>query len=668
MPHAALRQPGSRLSEPQANRNPRQIARVLLDSPVPGLDRLFDYEVLAELAGEVLPGRRVRVPLRSGNRKIDAYVVEVGEETDASRQLAAIETVVSPVSLLPAETYALARAVATRAAGSAADVVRLIVPPRQVRAEKAWLAGEMPHRISADAIALDAARATLDQYAIVTTESRRLALEAVPRVREGLPEWAHALAALAAEQLAAGESSTIAVPDYRDLNTLERALQRLVPAETVVRIDAQQPNADRYRAYLRMLAASDENDVPCIVIGNRSAVYAPVRAGLVALWDDGDQLFDEPLAPYVHARDAALVRQAQEGSDLVFAGHTRTSDVERLVATGYLTAVTGQRRMRPNVVLSSVETFERKGPRVTSAAFQAAREAVKTGPVLVQVARPGFAPSIVCESCRTPARCVACGGPLSAAGRNRTPSCSWCGRVSGGFSCAHCQGDKLRLAGSGSERTADEFGRAFPGVPIVVSDGTHNVTTVPNKPALVVATRGAEPLAPEGYQAVVLLDGAQMLQAADLRVGENCVRWWSNAAALAAPGAPIHLVGVDGAAPRAVATWNQPAYARHELSERAPLKLPPTCRVAAVEGISDAVTSALAELAPLQLAADAVLGPVPLDGDRVRALVRFDYARGAEVASTLRAAVVGAAARHRRGPGNNRLPLTTHFDVLDPSL
>ena len=76
------------------------------------------------------------------------------------------------------------------------------------------------------------------------------------------------------------------------------------------------------------------------MIGNRSAVYAPVHdLGLVALWDDGDPLLAEPLSPGVHARDAALLRQELDGGALLFAGHTRTTDVERLVAVGWVREV-----------------------------------------------------------------------------------------------------------------------------------------------------------------------------------------------------------------------------------------------------------------------------------------------------------------------------------------
>jgi len=208
---------------------------------------------------------------------------------------------------------------------------------------------------------------------------------------------------------------------------------------------------------------------------------------------------------------------------------------------------------------------------------------------------------------------------------------------------------------------------------VIVADSAHPVERVDDKPSLVVATRGAEPLADGGYRAIVLLDGARMLQAPDLRIGEACLRWWSNAAALAAPGAPIHLVGVDGSIARALATWNQAGYARGELAERAPLHMPPAARVALVEGSTAAMGRALASLTELALPPDAVLGPVPVESDdyppRVRALVRFEYGAGARVAAALRAAVVAEAVAARRGKGKStRIALTVRLDILDPEL
>lgn len=643
----------------------RRIARVVIDSPLPQLDRLFDYAVPDELEG-VSPGVRVKVPLRTAGRVVDAFVAEVGEDADATRALSDVESVVSAVEVMPGRLYRLARRAADRAAGSASDVLRLAIPKRQVRVEKAWQPRSDAPTVSDDA--LEHARALLAEYgglAEVLAERERAAVEAIPSLRGAVPHWAALLAAAATVTLAAGESAVLVVPDHRDEDQLLSALSAIVPDEAVVRMDARQSNPDRYRAFLRTLEPR-----PVVVVGNRSAVYAPVRAGLVAIWDDGDALLAEPLTPYVHARDAALVRQEQEGSSLLFVGHTRTSEVQRLVLGGWMREITATRRVLPRVQLSTPQELEQGAQRVPSSAFASARSAIAEGPVLVQVARPGFAPTLVCATCRAPARCTHCGGPLAAHRRGAVPVCGWCGRDARSWRCAHCEGQQVRLAASGSERTADELGRAFPGVRVIVSDGTHQVLSVGPEPALVIATRGAEPIAEGGYRAVILLDGARMLQAPELRIGESCLRWWSDAAALAAPGAPVHLVGVDGPVARALATWTQPAYARAELEARGPLHMPPTVRVAQVEGAAASVRTALEGLRGEGITGDAVLGPLPVAGedDRVRALVRFAYAAGPIVASTLRAAVIADATRARRARERARSTLSVHLDILEPEI
>ncbi|MBD8205312.1 primosomal protein N' [Microbacterium sp. CFBP 8790] len=657
----------------------RRVARVQLESPVPQLDRLFDYAVPHPLVGDVAPGVRVKVPLRSAGRMMDAFVVEVVADDGSERPLSSIETVVSPMPVLPERLYTLARRVADRAAGSVSDVLRLAVPKRMVRAEKAWAAAPAPEPPEVVPAALERAHQLLAPYADLAAAidgGERIAVDAPPHPSADLPRgaWADLLAAAAVHTLARGRSAVLVVPDYRDQAQLLAALAELVTPDAIVRDDSDQSGPARYAQYLRALAP-----VPCIVVGRRSGVYTPAHdTGLVAIWDDGDSLLAEPLAPGVHARDAALVRQELEGSALLFAGHTRTTDVQRLVEVGYVREIVQTRRPSPRIVLSATREGEQRMSRVPSSAFAAAREALKSGPVLVQVARPGYAPSLVCADCRRPARCAHCAGPLRAARPGATPVCSWCGRSAHAWTCGHCGSAKLRMASSGSERTADELGRAFPNTRVIVADGAHPVAEVDDQPALIIATRGAEPLARKGYRAVILLDGDRMLQSEALRIAESCLRWWSNAAALAAPGAPVHLVGVAGPVARALATWTQPAYARGELIDRAPLRMPPAVRVASVDGRTrsvDALLGSLRETVP-ELDPLAILGPVDTsetpDVATSRALVRFDYAQGRAVAEALRAGVIADALRARKSRKNRgpqpRSTLRVRLDIPEPDL
>ena len=246
--------------------------------------------------------------------------------------------------------------------------------------------------------------------------------------------------------------------------------------------------------------------------------------------------------------------------------------------------------------------------------------------------------------------------------------CVLCGASASSWRCPVCEATKLRVVTVGASRTADELGRAFPDTRIILSDGERPVLRVPAEPALVVATRGAEPVADGGYRAVLLLDGERMLLRESLRVGEDCLRWWSNAAALAAPGAPVFLVGVAGDLATALATWRQADWARSELAARRSLRFPPAVRVASVTASAVAVAAAVEAVRTVE-GVD-VLGPVPVDDGLERAIVRFEYGAGATVARELRAEMIRVATERRRpvaGRPVRRAPvLRVRFD--DPEV
>ncbi|MEO8528284.1 MAG: primosomal protein N' [Pseudolysinimonas sp.] len=643
------------------------VARVLVDSALPQLDRLLDYRIPDALEG-IVPGVRVMVPLRSANRMARAYVVETVDDGDFPGPLSDVAALVSPIPVLRPEVWALARAVSDRAAGSVNDVLRLAIPPRQVRVESAWLA-----RSPEDAPVV--AAPSWDDYPALgpaLEKGERIALRVQPGVTTGtdavpVARWALVLARAATQAVAGGSSAILVVPDHRDQTQVERALAGLLPPQTIWRWDARQPNADRYRS---LLAAGGTD--PVVIVGNRSAVYAPAQSlGLIAIWNDGDPLLGEPLSPYVNARDAAFVRHEQQGGVLILAGHTRSTEVERLVEIGWLTDIGPAKRQRLRVIPTA------DGPgddpraaraRIPSVAWREARAGLdKGGPVLVQVARPGFAPGLRCAACGEAARCRRCTGPLRQRSAGAAPTCTWCGTADRVWACANCGGTKLRTSGSGSVRTADELGRAFPGTRVIVSDGERPLLEVEDTPALVIATRGAEPFAPAGYRAVLLLDGERMLARESLRVGEDCLRWWSDAAALASDDAGIVLVGVGGALGHALAGWNQPEFARSELAGRKELRFPPAVRMATIEGAPDAVADAIGHLPP----GTEVLGTTQAAG-RSRSILRFDYRHGSEVAEAVRAEIIRQATRRRKpvpgSPprGRQPLPLRARFDDPEP--
>lgn len=668
------------------------VARVQLDTFLPHLDRPFDYSVPADLDAVARPG--VRVKVKFGGQELGGFLLERAAASDAGHALIPLHKVVSPVPVLTPEIAGLAGRVAARYAGTVSDVLRVAVPPRMARLEKEFAPdGDVDPEFFADPdAAVPAAETEARSWAdyrngtaflqhLAAGESPKAVLGALQGFGPG--GWPRQIAEAVAAVRRSGRGAVVVVPDYRDLDRVEAALLELLPAGDVARLSADDGPTPRYRNFLRVLSGAAR-----VVVGTRSAAYAPVhRLGLVVCWDDGDDLHIEQRAPYAHTREVLLLRTVQEGAACLLAGHARSTETQRLVDSGWAFPVEADRavlrRTVPRVV-NTADSFEQERDplariaRLPGAAWRAAKEGLERGPVLVQVARAGYAPSLACERCREPARCTACSGPLAVngpAGSGAVPVCRWCSTAASQWRCGNCNGAQLRRGATGALRTAEELGRAFPGKPVVNSSGDRVLATVPDTKALVVATVGAEPVAAGGYAAALLLDGDSLLRRENLRAGEDAVRRWFNAAALVRPapdGGLVVITADDAAGVGALLRWDPAGYAGRELALRQELSLPPAVRVASLTGprtavghFSSAVESGLASQGiVLRSAGPAPVpgsgGPPPANGgirhgEDVRTLLFIPYAQAAEVTRALRAVKAAAAAKRSDDPVQVRL-------------
>lgn len=646
------------------------VARVVIDSALPHLDRPFDYLVPAELDAAAQPG--VRVKVRFGGQELAGFLVERLEHSEPGIRLQPLRAVVSPEVVLSAEVLAVARAVAERYAGGVWDVLRAAVPARMARVET-------EKTDAADGVAVDAPP-TADPAGVIgpavkspagepagdfpapllseyhggaeyarmlrTGGSPRAVLSAVPN-RPG--HWPALLLEAAELVLASGRGVLIVVPDARDMARLCAVLDERLGPEAYARLTAEDGATPRYRNFLRVARGSAR-----LVVGTRNAAFAPVRdLGLAIIWDDADNSHAEPRAPYHHAREVLLLRCGIENAGLLLAAPGRSAEAQRLVRSGWAHELEADRKLlrahAPRVIAASDEFEAERDPllhaaRLPAAAWREAKAALARGPVLVQVARTGFMPALRCERCRTPARCTSCNGPLALGDARGAPACGWCGLVAHDWSCAECGFMRLRAASIGADRTAEELGRAFPGIKVVAATGAKPLHAVPDAPALVVATPGAEPVAANGYAAVLLLDGDRMMAREGLRTGEEVLNRWMGAASLARgrdateghPGGGTVVVAGDPTEPmRALVRFDAAAYAQAELDERRTLGLPPAVRTAMVKGPAGTADKFMDAL----VLDDQVRrhGPVLLGEGEHRWLLFFSYARGPAVTAALRA-------------------------------
>ncbi len=662
------------------------VARVAVDISLPHLDRPFDYLVPAALAEAALPGCQVRV--RFAGQLTGGFLLERLADSDHRGKLGYLERVVSAEPVLTPEIAGLARAVADRYGGTMADVLRLAIPPRHAAASRLAAGPVPPDGADARAGPVPARQTgSWSKYpdgpsflsALADGRSPRAVWSALPG-----PVWPDNIAQALAAVAQSGRGGLVVVPDARDLRLVDAALaSALGPGRHVVLAASLGP-AERYRRWLAVARGE-----VAVVAGTRSAMFAPVpRLGLAVLWDEGDDLHAEPRSPYPHAREVLAMRAHRARSALLLGGFARTAEAALLISTGWarpLEAGRGVVRQFAPAVQPSGSAAElardeaARSARLPSVALRTARAALAHGPVLFQVPRRGYLAAVACERCHTPARC-SCGGPAELPGPESPLRCAWCGSAIA-RSCRRCGHQGLRALVTGAQRTAEELGRAFPGVPVLTSGGSQVLDRVGSDPAVVVATPGGEPVADGGYAGAILLDGWAMLGLASLRAAEEALRRWMNAAALVRPagqGGNIVVVG-DAAQPavQALIRWDPATFAERELAERAELRFPPAARMASLSGPPPAVASLLAVIT-LPLSAE-LLGPLPAGGrpaagkqlgssradadapgtgpspEPVRYLVRVPRSEGTELALALRS---GQAARSAaKEPGAVRVQL-----------
>lgn len=682
------------MATPSSTRVPahdQPVARVLPLLGLPQLDRLFDYRVAEKDSSSVRPGVRVRV--RFAGRLVDAIVYARAATTEHPKELAWVERVLSEDVVVTPEIFALVERVAARWVGTRSDVFRLAVPPRHAAGERsvppAKGAGD-PAEAGSSAETRDSDEADGAEcpggwlayprgpaFAAAVAEGRAVRGAWTPAPGE---DWARRLAEIALHATSGGRQSVIIVPDQRDVDAVVAAARPLLAGHGytagshVVELTASIGPQARYSRWLRVLRGHAR-----LVVGTRSAAWAPLRnPGLLVLWDDGDDSFVEPRAPYPHTRELAVLRSSLARSPLLLAGPIRTPEVAVLVEAGWAPAISPAaeaRRDAPRIVgVTDADPLQARDvagghTRLPTVAMTMARQALDRGrPVLVQVPRRGYVPRLVCRECRTPARCRRCNGPLmiGRAGGDGAGDlvCAWCGVHDLTYSCPECGSRRLRAAVVGAARTAEELGRMFPGVRVVRSSADEHVSTPPAGPMLVVSTPGAEPRAAEGYGAALLLDAWSLLGRPDLRATQEAFRRWVGASRLVDPrgdGGEV-FCSADGGleVTQALIRWDVEGFAHRELAERREVGFPPAAHLFAIDGAFSDVMSVcdyVEENAGPRLGiAPEILGPVdvpeaePLPGAAAeevpeRILVRVPSTAVEKVAGLLRSAVVSRASR-----------------------
>ena len=511
-------------------------ARVRVDTGVFHLDQLYDYVIPEKLSESIQTGVRVQLPF--GNRETEGIVVERLLRPERAGELKSITKVLSPMPVATTESLKLIDSISRHFACNPWDVIRSAIPPRVASVDKNVSFGVPDPQGSCK-------KSTIFQTLAPFIQAHE---QIVPLVKEN--------------QLVG--SVLIIAPDEKDVDLIIAALE--TGSIEVLKLTAAMPREERYRNYLQAIHGPNS-----IVVGTRSAIFAPVK-NLATIIIHKESSYDhyELRSPGWNSRSIALMRAKAQSLKLILTGFSPSIEVAQLIDDREVKYQNSKQSV-------NVKAFNpSEGALLPGRIFSEVKKALNNGPVLFIAPRKGYGNALLCAHCRNVASCD-CGGRLSVSAKNKAPSCVHCGKSFNEWKCSFCNRDKQYLAGRGIERAAEEISRAFPGFPVIVSAGEVIKDRIENKPALVLATVGAQPQVDGGYAAVVILDGIRFFSHTDLRTQERARELFLESSSLISANGTVLLV-IDDSHPivSAIARWNIAPLLKRELSERTELHLPPS--------------------------------------------------------------------------------------------
>jgi primosomal protein N' (replication factor Y) len=226
-----------------------------------------------------------------------------------------------------------------------------------------------------------------------------------------------------------------------------------------------------------------------IVIGPRSAVFAPVQApGLIVVDEEHEASYKQfDATPRYHARDVAVIRGSLEAAVVLLGSATPSVESYQNARTGKYTLLELPRRI-DDVPLPSIEIIDMGSERkkayalwkatvpggTRSKVFQQSslspllqqkihdRLERKEGIILLQNRR-GYAPYVECPECGYRETCENCSVTLTYHLSKKHLRCHYCGLIRQPYLlCPTCGGTEMKLQGVGTQRVEQEIAELFP--------------------------------------------------------------------------------------------------------------------------------------------------------------------------------------------------------------
>ena len=267
---------------------------------------------------------------------------------------------------------------------------------------------------------------------------------------------------LIATALAANQQTLLLVPEINLTPQLESRIQSRFPETFVVRLNSGLNESERL---LNWLAA--QSGAAGIVVGTRLAAFTPMPAlGLIIVDEEHDASFKQGDGLRYSARDISLLRAKQRAVPIVLGSATPSLETYYQAQRGRYGLLTLEQRA--NAAIPEITTANIRGAALIDGLSQEVLHAIKENTrrgqqSLIYVNRRGYAPVLICPSCRWTSGCPRCSVKLVLHLKTRLMRCHHCGHQERTpAACPQCGNPELTPLGQGTQRVEEALARIFP--------------------------------------------------------------------------------------------------------------------------------------------------------------------------------------------------------------
>jgi len=271
-----------------------------------------------------------------------------------------------------------------------------------------------------------------------------------------------------------GRSAMMLVPEIALTPVFSRRL-RAHFGDRVAIFHSSLSRGERFDEWTRV-----KNGTARIVIGTRSAIFAPVRnLGLVIVDEEHESTYRQQDSPQYSGRDTAIVRAQKESAVVVLGSATPSLESFHNARTLkyrylHLPQRIANRPMAAARIVDMRDVFDRyKKPRVFSEellrAIGETHERREQSIILLN--RRGYSIFVLCRSCGETIQCPNCDVTLTYHRSERVIICHYCNhREAAPSRCPNCNGQYIYYVGEGTEQLEEMLKKLFPALSIARID------------------------------------------------------------------------------------------------------------------------------------------------------------------------------------------------------